>query len=367
MEELAAAGEGGGGVELDEEALEALRGKPAIYHCISRVVGREFLLGPSEREHFVKLMRLYEDFGHLRVLTYCVMSNHFHILVEVPARPEEDPDDEALLKHLSRLYSEPEMAEIRWELEHYRSQGNEPAAEALRQRFLKRMWDLSAFMKILKQRFTQWFNRRAERHGTLWEERFKSVLVEDGHAARVVAAYIDLNPVRAGMAKDPKGYRWSGYGEAVSGKKVAREGLQRAMLEQIRMGVGDELAAQEAVDWRKVAARYRKILFEDGRTKGEENGGRKLAAEEGKRAGFTKEEVEEVLARGGTLSEGEMLARRVRYFADGLMIGTKDFVDHAYRLSREQFGAKRQSGARKMRGVESGLHTARDLRVNALG
>ena len=40
MEELAAAGEGGGGVELDEEALEALRGKPAIYHCISRVVGR---------------------------------------------------------------------------------------------------------------------------------------------------------------------------------------------------------------------------------------------------------------------------------------------------------------------------------------
>ena len=124
---------------------------------------------------------------------------------------------------------------------------------------------------------------------------------------------------------------------------------------------------QEVMDWRKVAARYRKILFEDGKTEQEENGGRNPAAGERKRAGFTKEQVEEVLARGGTLSEGEMLARRVRYFADGLMIGTKDFVDYAYRLSREQFGPKRQSGARKMRGVESGLHTARDLRVNALG
>jgi putative transposase len=336
MEDLAAVREGGGGVELDEEALEALRGKPAIYHCISRVVGREFVLGPTEREHFVKLMRLYEDFGHLQILTFCVMSNHFHILVEVPARPEEDPDDEELLAHLARLYSEPEMAEIRWELEHYRSQGNERGAEALRQGYLSRMWDLSSFMRILKQRFTQWFNPQHERRGTLWEERFKSVLVEDGHAARVVAAYIDLNPVRAGMVEDSKRYRWCGYGEAVAGKKAAREGLQRTMLEHRRMTVCEEVALQEALDWRKVVAKYRRILHEDGKVDGE---------------------------AGAQLSEVELLRRRVRYFADGMMIGTKAFVDFAYRLSRDRFGANRRTGARKMRGVASELHTARVLRT----
>ena len=70
------------------------------------------------------------------------------------------------------------------------------------------MSDLSAYMKIVKQRFTQWFNKKHARRGTLWEDRFKSTLVEDGHAARVVAGYIDLNPVRAALVRDPKDYRW---------------------------------------------------------------------------------------------------------------------------------------------------------------
>jgi hypothetical protein len=103
------------------------------------------------------------------------------------------------------------------------------------------MYDLSEFMKGVKQRFTQWYNREHGRTGTLWEGRFKSVLVEGGFAARVVAAYIDLNPVRAGMVSRPEDYRWSSYGVAMSpalsmGKKEnltlrdwAREGLCRVM------------------------------------------------------------------------------------------------------------------------------------------
>jgi hypothetical protein len=53
-------------------------------------------------------------------------------------------------------------------------------------------------MKVLKQRFTQWFNGRHAWRGTLWEDRFRPVLVEGkGDALRAMAAYIDLNPVRA--------------------------------------------------------------------------------------------------------------------------------------------------------------------------
>ena len=90
-------------------------------------------------------------------------------------------------------------------------------------------------MKTLLQRFTRWSNRTYERSGTLWDERYKSVIVESGIAARTMAAYIDLNPVRAGMVKYPAEYRWSSYGEAMGGGakgngKKAREGLVRASL-----------------------------------------------------------------------------------------------------------------------------------------
>jgi hypothetical protein len=93
--------------------------------------------------------------------------------------------------------------------------------------------DLSEFMKSLLERFTKRFNRTHSRSGKLWEDRFKSVIVGSGVAARRMAAYIDLNPVRAGMVKDPADYRWSSYGEAVGGgkkgnSKKAREGLVRA-------------------------------------------------------------------------------------------------------------------------------------------
>ena len=76
-------------------------------------------------------------------------------------------------------------------------------------RFTCRMHDPSQFMKELLIRFTRWFNRVHPRKGTLWEERFKSVIVECGVAARTIAAYIDLNPLRAGMVKDSADYRWT--------------------------------------------------------------------------------------------------------------------------------------------------------------
>ena len=58
--------------------------KRAIYHCVSRVVDRRFVFGDEEREHFRMFMRMQENFSGCRVLSYCVMSNHFHILLEVP-------------------------------------------------------------------------------------------------------------------------------------------------------------------------------------------------------------------------------------------------------------------------------------------
>ena len=326
------------------EVLEALEGKPALYHCVSRVVDRTFRLGPPEKERFVSMMRTWERFCQVRILTFCVMSNHFHILVEVPERPAAGPTDGELLDHLAVIYRGRRLAEIRWELEHHRKQGNHEAAEALRQRFLRRMWDLSAFMKALKQDFSRWFNQRTERKGHLWEERFKSVLVEDGHAARVVAAYIDLNPVRAGMVGVPEDYRWGGFGEAVAGRQRAREGLRQVMLERELARAAVEEAVREVADWRKVVAAYRRILQADASR-------RPPGAEAGR----------------GRVAEEQMVRMRVRYFVDGWVIGSAGFVDGVFELTRGRFGARRASGARRIVGADTPLRSMRALRVQPCG
>ena len=111
--------------------------------------------------------------------------------------------------------------------------------------------------------FTIWWNKKHAKRGNLWEDKFKSVLVEDGHAARMVAGYIELNPVRAGIVKSPEDYRWSGWGEAVAGKKQARQGIQQVMLER-ELGLSNPATAiKDVADWRKVAAEYRAMMQQD--------------------------------------------------------------------------------------------------------
>ena len=215
-------------------------GKPVFYHVISRVVDRRFVFGVKEKEKFRALMRLQEKFTGCRATSYCLMDNHFHILLEIPPMADGGLSDGGLLKRLSAIYSEAFVAGVEKELTDARvavyaqESGQEAVLAAIHKRFTYRMQDLGEFMKGLLQRFTQWFNRAHSRTGRLWEDRFKSVIVEDGVAAKTISAYIDLNPVRAGMVKDPADYRWSSYGEAIGGGskgngKTARAGLVRAL------------------------------------------------------------------------------------------------------------------------------------------
>jgi len=171
--------------------------KPAIYHCISRVVDRRFAFGVEEKEWFRTLMRMMENFSGCRVLSYCLMCNHIHILLEVPPRPKGGISDADFLKRLSSLYGKGFVADVAAQLDVARHEGgvaggNLERVEEIKGRFDYRMNDLGEFMKGLLQRFTQWFNGRHKRTGTLWEQRFKSVIVESGTAARTMAAYIDL-------------------------------------------------------------------------------------------------------------------------------------------------------------------------------
>ena len=314
-----------------------LQGRTAVYHCISRVVGGQALLDDLSKEKLVALLGQMAAFCGVEVITYCMMSNHIHLLLRVPEEP--NPSDAQLVERMEALYGKKGIL-VQLARQALKEHGRMDAD--LRQSLLERMGDVSAFMKEFKQRFSRWYNRRSERFGTLWAERFKCGVVEDEPGVvETVAAYIDLNPVRAGMVADPKEYRFCGYAAALVGNKVAQAGL---------MSMG------ESGEWPAVAAAYRQRMYVGAGVSG---GSGKVVLE--------REAIKRVLAEGGELSVGQVLRLRIRHLTDGVVLGSKGFVDEIFALHRERFGPKRRSGARPIRGVPlPGLRVLRDLRVAAV-
>jgi REP element-mobilizing transposase RayT len=307
------------------------------YHCMSRIVGGQALLTPPEREHLRQLLWRQARFCGVQVLTYAILNNHFHVYLRVP--PPGELSDPILLQRVEGFYGprHPEALRLREEFE---QQGH--LTERSRQRLRARMGDISVYMKELKQHFSRGYNARHERYGTLWAERFRSVVVEDQPGAvRTVAGYIDLNPVRAGVVADPKDYRWCGYAEAVAGGQEARAGIQ---------------SFHGSADWAEVAAEYRRALLLGAGTAGRSG---KVVLE--------REEILGQLARGTRLSVGQVLRLRVRYFRDGVVLGSADYVNEVFARYRKRFGARRKTGARKLRGLGlDTLRVLRDLRVSVI-
>jgi putative transposase len=336
----------------------------AYYHVTSRVVDRRFILEAAEREELIKQMRRYEALGGLRVVTYCIMSNHFHILVEVPPRPVVDGGGPMFtevewLRHIQRSLGKGKAEEFRRLFEMYRGNGCEAVIAEVMAGYEKRMFSVSCFMQNVKQAFSAWYNKRNERQGTLWEEAFRSVLVEGaGPSLATMAAYIDLNPVRAKLVEDPADYLWSGYGEAMAA--VGAAGTKaRAGLTIVGKILGVESEPSKGLEasapWEMVAARYRLWLFGEGQ---EVHGSDVSPA----RAGFSLDAVEKVHAEGGKLSRGQMLRLKVNYFTRGGIFGSAGFINAVFESVRDRFGKNRKTGARKLKGVEAGdLRVLRDL------
>ncbi len=300
--------------------LRAKISESAFYHVTSRALERKYIFDEVAAEVFRGFMRQVESFTGVRVVTYCIMSNHFHLLLQVPAR-KSIPDAE-MMARLENSFSAKAFARFRDRWERMIRQGNESGLDALRQGVLQRMYDLSFFMKELKQRFSTWHNFREKRNGPVWEDRFKSTLIENKRDyLATAAAYIDLNPVRAGIVQDPKDFRFCGYAEALAGNERALKGL----------GVLTERFGPRAdAEW--ILSTYRLMLFGKGEAK--EN-----------RRGFAAESVEQVFAEQGALQPWTLATHRLRWLSDGAVIGSKAFVQELRSQLRTKLRLKRQSGA----------------------
>jgi len=296
-----------------------------VYHCMTRAVNGERLFHDREKEILRKIIWQVADFSGVEVLTYCVLSNHFHVLIRVMG--DQVASDAELMRRFRVLYPKPtryqvELAEV---MESQLCAGG-VEADAIRRKLLARMSDVSEFMKAVKQRFSVWYNRSHQRYGTLWAERFKSVLVEGkGNPLQTMAAYIDLNPVRAGLVADPKDYRFCGYAEAVAGVPEAKRGMIHIWNDHGVKRIDSALCA------------HRMLIF------GKHASG----------AGLTKVTRERALKildhEDGHLPKTVILRCRVRYFTDGAILGSADFVrgfTGAWQRSQGRKHAPKVSGMR---------------------
>ncbi len=290
------------------------------------------------------MIRQVADFCGVQVLTYCIMSNHFHVLVRV--EDGQVVSDAELMRRYKVLYPKPtkyQQASATLMAKTLEAGGDE--AEAIRRKLRVRMGDVSEFMKAVKQRFSVWYNRSHKRYGTLWAERFKSVLVEgQGNPLQTMAAYIDLNSVRAGLVDDPKDYRFCGYAEAVVGEVCAKAGLLLIWSDHVAKRSDAALRA------------HRSLMFG------------KRAAEAGL-SEMSREKALKLLKEADRkLSKAVVLRCRVRYFSDGAILGSKEFVrsfSGAWQLER---GRKYPPKPNPMRGADWGdLATIQGLRRQVFG
>jgi putative transposase len=213
--------------------------------------------------------------------------------------------------------------------------------------YRRRMYDISIFNKELKGGFAQGYNRRHKRYGALWAERFKSVLLEGGRAVRTISAYIELNPVRAGLCEDPKEYPYCAYAEAMTqGSQIALEGL-RTML-----GL-PQTASREEID-----KAYRQLLHLKGAEATQEN---PPAIDSTKAQDLVEREK-------GELSPEERLRCKIRCFSDGVILGSRSFVEFHWQRLKQRIRHKCKSGPIALNILgPARLWVLRKLRARAFG
>ena len=301
------------------------RGQTTAYHCMSRVVGGQHLLQDHERAVLREMTIRLAAFLQILLINYTILSSHFHLLPRVPGKVKIK--NRKLLKLLREFYG-PEHPKTR---EFQQALGNPKGSKLklLRKQYLARMGDLSIFLKELKESFSKWYNEQNNRFGAFWAERFKSVILADGWETwQAVSAYIDLNGVRSGQTNDPAKYRYCGFAEALARDGPARQGLASFL---------------PGKDWEEQLAHYRMVLYGKG------------AAQKNAQQGVVDpEKAREVFRAGGKLSLSEALLLKVRYFSEGLAVGTEQFVNQIFKQCRKKYCKKRTQGAWPMKGADWG-------------
>ncbi len=202
-------------------------------------------------------------------------------------------------------------------------------------------------MKEIKQAFSWYYNKRHNRRGTLWGERYKSVIVENGETLVNCLAYIDLNPLRAGLVKRPEDYRWNSIGYHVQTNNKDNFlsmdfGMKEFGPSEIRSAVTSELHQAGIKNKRERIRRYRKYVYEAGAIDHLEKGQAKV---------IKTELIEKARKKGFEISRTGRFRSQTRYFTDSGIIGSKDFVFNTYLQFKDVFQSKHEKKPNPVKGL----------------
>jgi REP element-mobilizing transposase RayT len=215
------------------------------YHCVTRCVRRAFLLGEGESDRRVwidnRLRELAQIFS-VAVGGFSVMDNHLHVLVRLDPEVAATWSDEEVVRRWGRLFPPRDKSRqplpvtndwVKWRLK--------DAAWVAKTR--ERLQSLSWFMKCLKEPLSRMANREEKVRGAFFEGRFKSVAILDEESLLATCAYIDLNPVAAGIAKVPETSKHTSIKERVD--HVKTQGRMEELKAAVRSRSERRLSAQQ--------------------------------------------------------------------------------------------------------------------------
>jgi REP element-mobilizing transposase RayT len=293
----------------------------AVYHIISRTALNGFPLGDIEKDFMLAIIKRYASFYFTEILGFCLMGNHFHLLVKM--FPENNFTDEEIKRRFRRFY------------------GNSRAfAEGQIPYFREKLSSLSEFVREIKVGFSRYYNKRHNRRGYFWGDRFKSVIVDEGETLINCLAYIDLNPLRAGIVERPEDYRWNSIGYHVQTNN--RDAF---------LSTDFGLKEFNVKSQKERIRRYRKYVYEAGA----------LNRPEKKMAEVIDDKVvEKERNRDFELSRCDRLRYRTRYFTDSGVIGSKEFVSETYQRFKHLFHSKKEKKPKPVRGLP-GMYSLKRL------
>ena len=293
----------------------------AVYHVMSRTALDGFPLGDAEKDFMLDLIKKFSALYFTEILGFCLMGNHFHLLVKM--FPEDRYSDEEIKKKYEAFYGS-EVVFSNEQIPYLR----------------KRLASLSEYIREIKSGFSRYYNRRHDRRGYFWGDRFKSVIVEKGETLVNCLAYIDLNPLRAGLVERPEEYRWNSLGY-----HIQTNNKDKFLSTDFGLKEFNVKSEKERIK------RYRRYVYESGAVDRPDQLQSKVIDPK-------------VLAKERKKDfEIDRLSRfryRTRHFTDSGIIGSKDFVSTHYQRFKHLFQSKHEKKPKPIKGLD-GLFSLKRL------
>ncbi len=224
------------------------------YHCTSRCVRRAFLCGQDpvtgfdfehRRQWIEDRLQTLAGFFAIDLCGYAVMSNHYHVILYINSAQSQAWTDDQVITQWSQVYKIPEWFQVLREDDSPQSQNRIAMTVAV---WRDRLTSISWFMRSINEPLARWANREDKCTGRFWEGRFHSQALLDEGAILQCLVYVDLNPIRAGIAATPEDSDHTSIQARIEGRDEALASMATASTQAYELPVSkhEYLAL---VDW----------------------------------------------------------------------------------------------------------------------